>query len=168
MKSNKLGSNQISIIGIGVLFFCLFQAESRAQNNTNSLLNKMTNDGADVFEYQLEGRSDPFQPFIKPQVATITSPDEIIDENKKLIGMQLFEPGQLKLVGVMITRETKMAMVEDVTGQGHIIDEGIPIGKYGKVSQIAKDRVIITETKKMRSGKEITTSVVMRLSRAGD
>lgn len=156
----------LSINYICFLAFSVLVTESSAQTNpaANEILEgtKTT-----VFEYQLEGRPDPFEPFIKPQVAT-TAPDEVIDEKKELKGMQLFEPGQLKLVGVLFAGDTKMAMVEDVTGKGHIIDEGILIGKYGVVSEITQDKVLITEKKQMRSGKEITSTVVMRLSRAGD
>lgn len=120
------------------------------------------------FQYLLEGRPDPFKPFIEPEVATKVDPNEIIEEEVELTGMQLFEPGQLALVAVMFAGEKKIAMVEDVTGKGYIINEGIPIGRHGVVSQIKEDQVIVTETARTRAGQEIITTVVMRLKKEGD
>lgn len=123
---------------------------------------------ADTFTYQLTGRPDPFVPFIEPKVATKLNPDEIVEEETTLTGMQLFEPGQLKLVAVLFTGDKKMAMVEDVTGKGYVINEGIPIGRHGIVSEIATDQVTITETTRTRAGKEIVNTTVMRLNKEGD
>lgn len=120
------------------------------------------------FQYVLEGRPDPFKPFIEPEVATKIDPNEIVEDDVELTGMQLFEPGQLSLVAVMYAGEKKFAMVEDVTGKGYVINEGIPIGRHGVVSEIRGDQVIITETARTRAGKEIITTVVMRLHKEGD
>ncbi|HHO48102.1 MAG TPA: hypothetical protein ENN06_06575 [Desulfobacteraceae bacterium] len=120
------------------------------------------------FNYLLEGRPDPFKPFIEPEVATKVDPNEIIDEEVELTGMQLFEPGQLALVAVMFAGEKKIAMVEDVTGKGYVINEGVLIGRHGVVSEIRGDQVIVTETARTRAGNEIVTTVVMRLKKEGD
>jgi type IV pilus assembly protein PilP len=122
----------------------------------------------DDFDYQLEGRPDPFEPFIRPQVATTEEPDQIIEEDKVLTGMQLFEPGQLDLVAVMFAQGDKLAMVQDVTGKGYIIKEGVLIGRRGVVSRITEDQVIVTETARTRAGKEVVTTIVMRLNKEGD
>lgn len=122
----------------------------------------------DSFTYNLIGRPDPFVPFIEPQVATKLDPNEIVDEEVELTGMQLFEPGQLKLVAVMFATDKKMAMVEDVTGKGYVINEGVLIGRHGVVSEITTDQVIVTETTRTRAGKEIINTVVMRLNKEGD
>lgn len=123
---------------------------------------------ADEFKYQLEGRPDPFEPFIRPQVATTAEPDEIVEEDKVLTGMQLFEPGQLTLVAIMSAGGGKLAMVEDVTGKGYIIKEGVLIGRRGVVSRITDDQVLITETARTRANREIVSTVVMRLNKEGD
>lgn len=122
----------------------------------------------DSFKYELTGRPDPFVPFIEPQVATKLDPNEIVDEEVELTGMQLFEPGQLKLVAVMFATDKKMAMVQDVTGKGYVINEGVLIGRHGVVSEITTDQVIVTETTRTRAGKEIINTVVMRLNKEGD
>ena len=162
------------IIGVCLFTASLFAANSFAQDTAGDQMDQLkteTSDDAsspDEFTYQLEGRPDPFEPFIRPQVATTAEPDEIIEENKKLSGMQLFEPGQLTLVAVMTALGDKLAMVEDVTGKGYIIKEGILIGRRGVVSRITDDQVIITEKAQTRAGKEIITTVVMRLNKEGD
>lgn len=124
------------------------------------------------YAYELEGRSDPFIPFITPRAATAPTtsldPDEIIDEDKMLSGMQLFEPGQLTLVAVLNAESGPMAMVEDVTGKGYILRKGILIGRRGVVSDILPSVVRITETAKTRAGKEIKSTVTMKLKKEGD
>lgn len=122
----------------------------------------------DTFTYQLIGRPDPFVPFIEPQVATKLDPNEIVDDAIELTGMQLFEPGQLKLVAVMYAMDKNIAMVQDVTGKGYVISEGVLIGRHGVVSQISPDEVIITETTRTRAGKEIVNTVVMRMNKEGE
>lgn len=127
------------------------------------------NPEAETFTYVWEGRSDPFKPFIEPKVATKIDLNEVVDEDKVLTGMQLFEPGQLTLVAVMEAGGKKIAMVEDDTGKGYVIHEGMLIGRNGIVSQINKDNdVIITETERTRAGKEIVSTIVMRLNKEGD
>jgi type IV pilus assembly protein PilP len=124
----------------------------------------------DYYSYIIEGRSDPFKPFISPKAATPAGvdPNEIVDENSELSGMQLFEPGQLTLVAVMLSDTDEIAMVEDQTKKGYILKEGDLIGKRGVVTQIDKQQVVITETAHTRAGKAINSSIIMRLNKEGD
>lgn len=123
-----------------------------------------------TFFYELEGRSDPFVPFLTPKATSATplDPNEIIDEETILTGMQLFEPGQLKLAAVLVAKGEPMALVEDVTGKGYILREGIPIGRRGVVDEIFASEVKIIETAKTRAGKEILTTITMKLKKEGD
>jgi len=129
-----------------------------------------TAEQSDTFEYTFEGHPDPFVPFITEKAATPQlNPDEIISDNgQELSGMQLFEPGQLTLVAVLETSSKKIAMVEDVTGKGYILSEGTPIGRRGIVTQINPQQVLIVETARTRAGKEIKTTVTMRLKKEGE
>jgi len=122
-----------------------------------------------TFEYILEGRPDPFVPFITKKAATPKlNPNEIIDEDVELTGMRKFEPGQLTLVAVLETDNNKIAMVEDVTGKGYMLNEGTPIGRHGIVSRITLQQVVVTETAHTRAGKEIKNTIVMRLNKEGE
>jgi type IV pilus assembly protein PilP len=124
---------------------------------------------AETFEYQIEGRPDPFLPFISERSTTTNeNPDEIVDDNQKLSGMQLFEPGQLTLVALLDTNGKKFAMVQDFTGKGYVIRKGTKIGRRGVVQEIADNRVIITETAETRGGKILTTKIAMVLKKEGE
>ena len=117
------------------------------------------------YEYQLSARPDPFKPFIAPKAV---NPSELVDDQRELTGMQLFEPGQLTLVAIMDTSSGRVAMVEDVTKKGYTIKEGILIGRYGEVTEIGNDQVIVTETAHTRGGEAIKTVVAMKLKRDGE
>lgn len=154
-----------------LILFCSMQSlaaiDSSSESENNSPAETLTEDEAEVindWEYVFEDRPDPFLPFIEPSVATKNIPEE---EEVVLSGMQLFEPGQLKLVAIMFSSTNSIAMVEDVTGKGYILNEGMLIGRHGIVSQIDMDQVNITETREV-AGKEILTPVVMRLNKEGD
>lgn len=121
--------------------------------------------GAPEYEYQVAARPDPFKPFIAPKTV---NPNELVDENLELTGMQLFEPGQLNLVAVMDTPHGRMAMVEDFTKKGYKITHGQLIGRRGQVTEIRKDEVLVTETAYTRGGEEIKTVVSMKMKRDGD
>ena len=125
---------------------------------------------APLFSYQTEGRPDPFRPFITPKATAPagTNPDEIVDAETELTGMQLFEPGQLTLVGVLSSERGPVAMVEDQTKKGYLIKLGTPIGRRGVVAQIEQEQVVIMESARTRAGKEITNTVIMRMNKEGD
>ncbi len=82
--------------------------------------------------------------------------------------MQLFEPGQLTLVGVMMTESGEVALVEDQTKKGYMLKQGLQVGKRGIVTLIDKHQVVITESARTRAGKEIKSTVIMRLNKEGD
>ncbi len=121
------------------------------------------------FEYILENRKDPFVPFISTKSTTNeVQPDEIVEKKVTLTGMQLFEPGQLNLVGMLKSGGKQFAMVEDFTGKGYIISVGTKIGRRGTVIDIIPNKVFIEETAETRSGRKIVTKTVMVLKKEGE
>ncbi len=123
----------------------------------------------DGYEYQIEGRKDPFVPFYSGESIVVEEdPDAIVESNERLTGMQLFEPGQLNLVGLIALNGKYVAMVEDFAGKGYVIEEGIKIGKRGTVKKIMANKVIIEEIAKTRSGKELRNEIVMALRKEGE
>jgi type IV pilus assembly protein PilP len=124
----------------------------------------------DSYFYQAEGRPDPFKSFIAPRaiLPQALDPDEIVEEDRELTGMQLFEPGQLTLVGILATGGERTAMVEDQTQKGYLLKQGMLIGSRGVVTRIDPHQVIITETAYTRAGKEIKDTITMRLKKEGD
>jgi len=122
------------------------------------------------YSYAIEGRPDPFKPFVSSKTIMPLGPDpnEIVEDSVELSGMRLFEPGQLTLVGTMLSPQKEIALVEDQTRKGYILKIGMPIGKRGIVTHIESEQVIITETAKTRAGQEIKSTVTMRLNKEGD
>lgn len=125
-------------------------------------------DPSAVFRYQLEGRPDPFAPFISEKAVSTINMDEIVESEETLTGMQLFEPGQLKLVAIVFEKNAELAMVEDATGQGYAVRPGMKIGKKGIITTITPNQVIIEETSVTRSGKKLTKNIVMLLKKEGE
>jgi type IV pilus assembly protein PilP len=121
----------------------------------------------DLFEYHIEGRPDPFVPFISAKVIP-SKIDEIVPIEEQLTGMQLFEPGQLQLVAIVMVEDNDFAMAEDTTGKGYILYEGMKIGKRGIITAIQPNEVIIEETAFTRAGKKLTNNTVMLLKKEGE
>jgi Tfp pilus assembly protein PilP len=147
----------------------LWAAESASDENTPA----ESEVAEDVFVYLLDNRPDPFVPFITEkatttQAAVNVNMNEIVEDTSPLTGMQLFEPGQLKLVALVNRGGENIAMVEDFTGKGYILTEGIKIGRRGVITEIAPNVVRIEETAVTRAGKKIISEVVMTLKKEGD
>ena len=119
------------------------------------------------FDYQLDKRPDPFVSFIKKEDEKKAEGDELVDENTKepLKEMQLFEPGQLRLVAVMGVQGSIIAMAEDMAGKGYVLKEKMLIGRHGQIVQIVDSKVIIKETRRTKAGREITSDIVMSMKK---
>ncbi len=124
----------------------------------------------DKFNYQFEDRPDPFLPFLSKKKTRDPADEKpaATEAGKPLVGMQRFEPGQLKLVALLTIGDKKVAMAEDVTGKGYQLHENMPIGRYGIINRIRDEQVEITESYKTRTGRVITKEIVMRLKKDGD
>ncbi len=121
----------------------------------------------EIFEYVIEGRSDPFIPFISEK-AQSAKMDEILPVENQLSGMQLFEPGQLNLVAIVMVDNKDLAMVEDTTGKGYVLRTGMEIGRRGIITSIQSNKVTIEETAFTRAGKKLTSNIVMLLKKEGE
>ena len=155
-----------SLFAVSVLATCSWAQELVPQGEQDIV----SDQNSDAYSYLVEGRTDPFRPFISPKAALPPGldPNEIVDEQVELTGLQLFEPGQLTLVGILRGKSSDMALVEDQTKKGYIVKQGVPLGRRGVVSQIDNQQVVITETSRTRAGKEINNTVIMRLNKEGD
>ncbi len=140
------------------------------QNNSDQKLELNFEVVKSEYEYQIENRPDPFVPFFTGETTNepTVNPDEIIETKEKLTGMQLFEPGQLTLVALLKTQERYVAMVEDFTGRGYVIKEGMKIGRRGVVKDIMPNKVLIEEVAMTRAGKELRNEIVMALRKEGE
>ncbi len=118
------------------------QAQATKEAKVEDILRQLLPDGEkEGFVYRTEGRPDPFLPFITEQ--RLQAEQE--SEEKALTGMQLFEPGQLTLVGIINTEQEAMAMVQDSSGKGYVMRKGTKLGRHGVVADIAANEVSIRE-----------------------
>ncbi len=116
------------------------------------------------FEYQREGRNDPFLPFISEEIikAELEGADEV------LTGMRRFEPGQLRLVAIVFIKNAPFAMVQDSVGKGYIIKKGTKIGRLGEVEDISPNKVTIKEAYYTMAKEKRYKSVEMVLKKEGE
>ncbi|MCI5138762.1 MAG: hypothetical protein D3922_10185 [Candidatus Electrothrix sp. AR1] len=125
----------------------------------------------DKFQYKFEDRPDPFLPFLTLDTGGRSGTEEDLtpeESGQSLTGMQLFEPGQLRLVALLKIGNRSVAMVEDVAGKGYRLDENMLIGRYGIINRITDEQVEITETYTTKTGRIVTNPIVMRLKKEGD
>lgn len=164
---NKNGLYKIlflSLTLLGTSIFCYAQEskEEATANHEPKFIDEQ-------YSYHYEGRPDPFKPFVAPKTSTISQdPNEIVDDVAEYTGMQLFEPGQLNLVGVMLSPQNSLALVEDQTKKGYVLKLGDLIGKRGMVTSIDSQGVVVTETAKTRAGNELKSMITMRIKKEGD
>lgn len=118
----------------------------------------------EAFNYETEGRPDPFTPFISEKVIQQVE----VEEQETLTGMRQFEPGQLTLVAIMFTESNPMAMVEDSSHKGYIIKRGTKIGKSGIVSDILPNQVVIKQLSYSMAREKKYRTVEMILRKEGE
>lgn len=118
------------------------------------------------FEYQVEERPDPFMPFISEKI--VQSADSDSENGGKLTGMRQLEPGQLSLTAILFTEVNPMAMVEDSSKKGYVIRRGTRIGRFGIVTDILPNAVIIKQLSYSMSQEKKYTTVEMILRKEGE
>lgn len=163
-------------LSVVMLFaFGIVHGAVRAAEPDFSSQNKQTGEEQEIrevdkFEYKIEGRPDPFLPFISKESGRDETDDTPMDEGtgEQLTGMQLFEPGQLKLVALLKVGNKNVAMAEDVTGKGYRLDENMYIGRHGVINRITDEQVEITEKYKTQTGRVVVKEITMRLKKESE
>lgn len=117
----------------------------------------------DDFVYRIEGRPDPFFPFLTQEILQAAE----AKAEKALAGMQKFEPGQLTLVAIVFGAEP-LAMVQDSAGTGYILRKGTKIGRSGQVIDIVSNKVIIEESVLSLTKQKKLRTVEMTLKKEGE
>lgn len=177
---NKYRIGEKNVLCVLALFLLLFHPVVSQSANETATGVASEGPGPDVelnfelqksdYQYKIEDRADPFIPFFTGETTNepTLDPNEIVESEERLTGMQLFEPGQLTLVGLMKAKGKFVAMVEDFTGKGYIISVGTKIGRRGVVKAIQPNKVLIEEVAVTRSGKELRSEIVMALRKEGE
>lgn len=137
------------------------QANEPPKNETQQALPATDLRGYHQFDYKFEDRPDPFLPFFDDKEPP---PEEKkIDPNQILTELQKFEPGQLKLVAVLGFKDKNIAMLEDVTGKGHLAEQGMGIGRHGIVTSIEPDVLLVTETYETTTGRKVVNKISLHM-----
>lgn len=112
------------------------------------------------YVYQPVGKRDPFRSFFDSYEPV--QPAQVVDASCGLLCQ--WEIDQLRLVAVVSGVASPLAMVEDPEGRGHMVRRGSFIGKRsGKVSDIRRDRVVVTELLRNKQGQIIPVKTEMPL-----
>jgi type IV pilus assembly protein PilP len=112
-----------------------------------------------VYQYNPVGKRDPFR-------SALSDGDLAKRTGKTLCTDPLcqWDLDQLTLVAVVTGDANPIAMVEDPSGRGHIIRRNSKVGKQdGRVGQILRDSVIVTEYWQGPDGKTKPNPVAMKL-----
>ena len=105
--------------------------------------------------------TDPFAPIVGDKPRHVLK-----KELRPRTPLETLDPGQLNLVGVMLSDKGNTAILEDASGKGYVIKEGTYIGmNSGKVIQILRDRVIVEEEIEDVHGNIIPHKIVMKLDK---
>lgn len=115
---------------------------------------------AAVYAYSSEGKVDPFRPFGVGPVAKQAKPHEA--------SLRQMDVGQFKLVGIAQNAGGgRVALVQDGTGRGYILTQGMTIGPSGGVvREISQDGVSVEERVRDYAGRLQTRKVVLKLVQA--
>ena len=149
-----------AILTLAGFFSIQVQANEHPKNEIQQAPPATTLRGYHQFDYKFEDRPDPFFPFLSDKG---TGNEKKIPTHKVLTGLQKFEPGQLKLVAVMAFQDKNIAMLEDVTGKGHLSEQGTPIGRHGVITSIDKNLLLVTETYQTTTGRTIVNKIPLHM-----
>lgn len=101
--------------------------------------------------YDAIGKIDPFVPLVSAEENT--NQEETDKPTRILTPLEKLDLGQIKLVAVISSKDKNLAMVEEASGKGYLVNVGTYIGRNsGTVDSIESDRIIIKETVKNFKG----------------
>lgn len=63
----------------------------------------------------------------------------------------------------MAFKDKNIAMLEDVTGKGHLVEQGTLIGRHGIVSSIKADLLLVTESYETTTGRKVVKEIPMHM-----
>ncbi|MDY0361566.1 MAG: pilus assembly protein PilP [Desulforegulaceae bacterium] len=130
--------------------------------------NKNALDSADLtLSYNPAGRINPFSPLVKEsEVINEDVSDDDEKPKRPKTPLEKFDLSQLKLVAIMSTNDGDIAVLEESSGKGYLVEKGAYVGlNSGQIINIESDRIIIKETIKDISGKSITKESVLQIQK---
>ena len=109
------------------------------------------------YHYDPKGKPDPFRSFVK----TFLSREK---DESLTTPLERFDLSQLRVTAIVWGNDEPKALIEDPSGKGYIVANGMAIGKNkGKIVEIDDNLVRVKETYTDFSGKASTKDIEMRL-----
>ena len=113
--------------------------------------------------YDPRGKRDPFLSFIREGTLQRGRADLTA-----LPPIQRYELGELKLVGVLRTKNGARALVEDAEGKGYSVTTGSRIGRSGGVvTRITEKQLVVREEYVGNRGEKVARENTLQLTTAG-
>ena len=122
------------------------ESVNEIQENENSYLSKLD-------FYDSQGKSDPFIPLVQEKKTPAPAPSKQKLPARVLSPLEKIDLDQLRLTAIVIMKNKRVAMVEDLSGKGYEISIGTYIGKnQGRVAGINERSVQVAERIKDYNG----------------
>jgi len=100
---------------------------------------------AEDYRYNAQGRRDPLEPLVKPELPDVLRPKPRQPE-RPLGPLERFDLSALKLVGIVWGELGRKALIKAPDGKSYFANLETYMGKYsGKVISIENDRLVIEE-----------------------
>ena len=117
--------------------------------------------------YNPSGKVDPFVPLFQDKpVAKVLVAGSKSERSIPRTPLEMIELNQLKLTAIIMSSSGNKAMVEEASGKGYVIEKGTLLGtKWGKVSEIKKDTVIVDEQEESVTGEIAIQRKEMKLQK---
>jgi type IV pilus assembly protein PilP len=102
-------------------------------------------ESAEDYRYNAQGRRDPLEPLVKPELPDVLRPKPRQPE-RPLGPLERFDLSALKLVGIVWGELGRKALIKAPDGKSYFANLETYMGKYsGKVIAIENDRLVIEE-----------------------
>jgi Tfp pilus assembly protein PilP len=151
------------------------QTNSSVINNEGTVLVKPEEISSEISEEKLfyiaKGKTDPFEPLIKdkPPVEEVKESFEEDVPERILTPLEKLDFGQMKLVAILTRESGSVAMVQEATGKGYIVNIGTYMGRNsGQVISIEEDKLVIQEKVKDYKGNMVDRFQELKLNKLDD
>ncbi|MBF0377573.1 MAG: pilus assembly protein PilP [Desulfamplus sp.] len=151
------------------------QSNSVVLNNEANVSVKPEEISSEISEEKLfyiaKGKTDPFEPLIKdkPPVEEVKESFEEDVPERILTPLEKLDFGQMKLVAILTRESGSVAMVQEATGKGYIVNIGTYMGRNsGQVISIEKDKLVIQEKVKDYKGNMVDRFQELKLNKLDD
>lgn len=142
------------------------RAGKKKASPSQPIVQEQKTDSAPAYTYDPTGKPDPFLPLItdaRPQQSTAVQ----ARKSTPLAPLQKFDLSDLKLVAIIKTDQKASALLQDPTGFGYIVKEGMLVGKNdGIIRRINGSSITIEEQIYTASGDVESKTTVISIQKS--